>query len=149
MRETFEETGLLLGLPAAATRRAPADEATTSVWNAFARAGLAPAFGTLRLVARAITPTYSPARFHTRFFLADGENARGSLGGDGELENVRWVPVATASSLPMPRVTTLVLDEALAHRALTAKSTRPAALFRWIGTEMRPRHNRGMERLRA
>jgi 8-oxo-dGTP pyrophosphatase MutT (NUDIX family) len=143
LRETFEETGLLLGLPAPAT--APADAATTrvpNVWAAFARAGLAPAFSALGLVARAITPTASPLRFHTRFFLADGANAHGPLGGDGELEDIRWVPVTAAPALPIPEVTLRVLEEALARRAEDvqgASGARPATLFRWVGPEMWPR----------
>ena len=163
LRETFEETGLLLGLPAPASMdaMAPTDAATArapDVWAAFARAGLAPAFGALGLVARAITPTDSPLRFHTRFFLADGANAHGPLGGDGELEDIRWVPVTAAPALPIPEVTLRVLEEALARRAEDAQGTRPentqvtrpentqgapgarpAPLFRWVGAEMRPR----------
>ncbi len=141
LRETFEETGLLLGLAAPA----PAEAGTApalGVWAAFARAGLAPAFGVLGLVARAITPTASPQRFHTRFFLADGANAHGPLGGDGELEDIRWVPVAAAPDLPIPEVTLRVLEEALARRAEDAQGAcgaRPAALFRWVGPEMQPR----------
>jgi len=155
LRETFEETGLLLGLsaPASTDAMAPTDAATArapDVWAAFARAGLAPAFGALGLVARAITPTDSPLRFHTRFFLADGANAHGPLGGDGELEDIRWVPVTAAPALPIPEVTLRVLEEALARRAENTPGTRPentqgtpgarpAPLFRWVGAEMRPR----------
>ena len=144
LRETFEETGLLLGLPAPAPT-APAGTGTArtlGVWAAFAHADLAPAFGALGLVARAITPTASPLRFHTRFFLADGANAHGPLGGDGELEDIRWVPVAAAPALPIPEVTLRVLEEALARRAQGAqgaRGTRPAPLFRWVGPTMRPR----------
>ncbi len=140
LRETFEETGLLLGLSTPATDTAAAH--APDVWVAFARAGLAPAFGALELVARAITPTASTVRFHTRFFLADGANAHGPLGGDGELEDIRWVPVTAAPALPIPEVTLRVLEEALARRAEDdqgASGTRPATLFRWVGPEMRPR----------
>lgn len=149
LRETFEETGLLLGLPAPTDATAPADAGTARAlgfWAAFAQAGLAPAFGALGLVARAITPTNSPLRFHTRFFLADGANAHGPLGGDGELEDIRWVPVPAAPALPIPEVTLRVLEEALARRAQDApqdaqgaRGTRPAPLFRWVGPTMRPR----------
>ena len=141
LRETFEETGLLLGLSAPARAGAGTARAL-GFWAAFAHAGLAPAFGALGLVARAITPTASPLRFHTRFFLADGANAHGPLGGDGELEDIRWVPVAAAPALPIPEVTLRVLEEALARRAQDAqgaRGTRPAPLFRWVGPTMRPR----------
>ncbi len=134
LRETFEETGLLLGAPTPAGR-GPAQARAPGVWAAYAQAGLAPAFGALRLVARAITPTASPMRFHTRFFMADGARVCGQLDGDGELEDTRWVSATAASSLPIPVVTGLVLNEALAHHARGAKVDRPAALFRWIGSK--------------
>jgi 8-oxo-dGTP pyrophosphatase MutT (NUDIX family) len=143
LRETFEETGLLLGASAALpARHDPAGAGASDVWTAFERAGLAPAFGALKLVARAITPTVSPIRFHTRFFLADAAAAVGRLAGDGELEDIRWVPVAAAPELPIAAVTLRVLEEALAHRALGARAAvgaRPAALFRWIGPKTWPR----------
>jgi len=134
LRETFEETGLLLGT---AGRRALALAAPrASVWSAFRRAGLAPAFRHLRPVARAITPTCSPRRYHTRFFLAEGDWRRGPLSGDGELEDLDWVPVSEAGRLPIAEVSALVLAEALAHRAAPG---RPPALFRWVGRDMCPR----------
>ena len=144
LRETFEETGLLLGTQAAVPTRTPGHSPGRSsvVWVAFERAGLAPAFGALRLVARAITPVGSPQRFHTRFFLADGGLAAGRLSGDGELEDLRWVPVAEAPALPMAKVTALVLKEALAHLRIGAGSSRTTALFGWVGPDQRPRHRR-------
>ena len=150
LRETFEETELLLGVPQATLARpGPVRGRTSGVWAAFARDRMVPDFGALKIIARAITPTGSPIRFHTRFFLADGANVRGSLGGDGELEDNRWVPVAAAASVPMPEVTALVLAEALAHRAAGAKHARSAALFRWTGPHMRPCHRCATEGLRA
>ena len=143
LRETFEETGLLLGASAAHSERPdPAGARAAEVWTAFARAGLAPAFGALKLVARAITPSGSPIRFHTRFFLADGAAAAGHLAGDGELEDIRWVPVAATAALPIAHVTLRVLEEALTHHGPGAESAlgaRPAALFHWIGPKMWPR----------
>lgn len=132
IRETYEETGLLLGHPDTAPRAAAVGR-EPAVWQAFARAGLVPAFSALTLVARAITPAGSPRRFHTRFFLADGTAARGTFRGDGELEDLRWVPLADVASLPLPaEVTGLVLREALAHHALAGRRRRPA-LLRWVG----------------
>jgi 8-oxo-dGTP pyrophosphatase MutT (NUDIX family) len=142
LRETFEETGLLL-----ADRRAGPEAATVdpdpkpaALWEAFGRAGLVPGFRRLRLVARALTPTGSPMRFHTRFFRAQGEYLYGRLGGDGELRDLGWVPVQEASRLAISEVTLLVLEAALAHgpgarRATgqTAGRTQPAPFFRWVG----------------
>ena len=141
IRETYEETGLLLGHPDAPPRAGVGEPKVSGVWQAFARAGLAPAFSALDLVARAITPAGAPRRFHTRFFLADGAAAQGRLRGDGELEDLRWVPLAEVSALPLPaEVTGLVLREALAHRALAAgPRRRQPALLRWVGGRSRHR----------
>ena len=107
LRETAEETGLLVG------RRGSSDCVPTAAWSSFAEAGLTPAFEDLRLIARAITPAHSPIRFHTRFFMADGALALGALRGDGELEDLRWVPTSALTELPMAEVTRLVIQEAV------------------------------------
>jgi 8-oxo-dGTP pyrophosphatase MutT (NUDIX family) len=137
LRETYEETGLLVGAAVPGLKSKGATRAT--VWSAFEGAGLAPAFGALRPVARAITPTGSPIRFHTRFFVADGGLARGEFSGDGELEDLTWAPLAEIPSLPMAEVSLLVLAEAIAHHGAGPGTERPAALFRWVGSGMRPR----------
>lgn len=138
LRETFEETGLLLG-PAGAAAPAPSEDGL-GVWRAYRRAGLAPAFRRLRPVARAVTPACSPRRYDTRFFLAEGDWRCEALAGDGELEDLRWVPVTETGRLPIAEVSALVLAEALAHRGGPGRGI---ALFRWIGREMRPRFRRG------
>ena len=140
LRETFEETGLLLGNqdPGRNSARGRAAD-RAAVWAAYDEAGFRPAFDGMRLVARAITPKISPIRFHSRFFLADGGAARGELAGDGELVDLGWVPVEVAPTLPMAEVTVLVLQEALAHRRVGASAGRPAALFTWIGPKEQPR----------
>ena len=123
LRETAEETGLLVG------RRLSTDSAPTPEWSPFAEAGLIPAFADLRLIARAITPAGSPIRFHTRFFLADGDLADGVLNGDGELEDLCWVPASDLAALPMAEVTLLVIQEAM--RQLDTPS--PVRSFTWRG----------------
>jgi 8-oxo-dGTP pyrophosphatase MutT (NUDIX family) len=110
IRETFEETGLLLAGEACGTATQPADE---PVWRAFAGAGAAPNFARMDYVCRAITPTSSRRRYNTRFFLADGAGAAGTLVGNGELEDLAWRPVMETARLPTVDVTTFVLDEAL------------------------------------
>jgi 8-oxo-dGTP pyrophosphatase MutT (NUDIX family) len=141
IRETFEETGLFVAdsPQAGGVDEDAGQQPTRGVWRAFERAGLAPAFSRLVLVARAVTPTTSPIRFHTRFFRVDGSTARGALRGDGELEDLRWVTAGNPGNLPMSTVTALVLKEALAHGTETGAGRRPAALFRWVGGSQRPR----------
>lgn len=128
LRETFEETGLLLGRPLQAPPAAPIATAAAP-WPQYRAAGLLPAFDAMKLFARAITPARSPRRFHNRFFTADGSLAVGRLRGNGELEDLAWVPVATALTLPMADIGTLVLREALAH--LEDGPARPPARFMW------------------
>lgn len=113
LRETFEETGLLVGQ----IDMIEAAQPTSGIWAAYARAGLTPAFAALDLIAHAITPTDYPIRFDTYFFAADGALAHGVLAGDGELEDIGWVPVGSAPTLPMAKVTRLILRETLSRRS--------------------------------
>jgi 8-oxo-dGTP pyrophosphatase MutT (NUDIX family) len=137
LRELHEETGLLLGEPCRREHRA---DPITGVWRRYETANLAPAFASLRLIARAITPAISHRRFHNRFFAANGHHAFGEISGSGELEEIAWVPVTEARALPMAEIGTLALEEALAHRLSAAG--REAALFRWVGRDMVPRFTR-------
>jgi len=126
LRETWEETGLLLADPAGDPgAAAPADP----LWRRFGDTGRPPAFGALRLLARAITPPSSPIRYHTRFFLCRAETValHGDLGGDGELEDLGWRPSSALDALPMADVTHAVLAEALAR--LRRPAEEPARLF--------------------
>ena len=108
LRETHEETGLLVG-----NSGKPVDAPQEPVWQAYATAGLAPDFGALDFVCRAITPVTSPRRYNTRFFLADGARAAGSVQGNGELEDLAWRPVSALGGLNIVDVTEYVLKEAL------------------------------------
>lgn len=136
LRETWEETGLLLAAPA----NAGAAAATTApLWRRYGEAGRVPAFGALRLLARAITPPSSPIRYHTRFFLCRAETValEGDLGGDGELEDLAWRPAAALDALPMADVTHAVLAEALARARRPGGE--PARLFLYRHGRIRSR----------
>jgi 8-oxo-dGTP pyrophosphatase MutT (NUDIX family) len=91
VRETFEETGLAFG--------------------ELVDGRVRPSLGRLDYLARAITPRLSPIRFHARFFLADAAYGSGKLGGNGELLNLRWIPIPEAMELPIINVTRMVLRE--------------------------------------
>jgi 8-oxo-dGTP pyrophosphatase MutT (NUDIX family) len=134
IRETFEETGLLLagdGVPATMAADAP-------IWRAFGVQNCRPAFDALDFVCRAITPTYSRRRYNTRFFLADGGRAYGTIAGDGELEDLNWWPVAELPRLTIVDVTEFVLTEALRrwHRR-TPVGSEPPRLFCYRGDRAR------------
>ena len=66
IRETFEETGLLLGQRTEAMPAVP-----QGPWDAFAKAGVLPDLSALHFIVRAITPPRRPRRFDARFFAAD------------------------------------------------------------------------------
>jgi 8-oxo-dGTP pyrophosphatase MutT (NUDIX family) len=108
LRETFEETGLLVGRSGR-----PTAESTAPIWQAYRDAGLAPSFGSIDFICRAITPVTSRRRYNTRFFLADGGEAQGPIRGNGELEDLAWRPVSALDGLTIVDVTQYVLEEAL------------------------------------
>jgi 8-oxo-dGTP pyrophosphatase MutT (NUDIX family) len=111
VRETYEETGLVIGRPSAASARL--DERH---WAGFRAAGLAPALDRLVYVFRAVTPPGQVRRFDARFFLAELDAAApDTLAGNGELENVAWLPLAAALGLPLSEPTGLVLREVVAR----------------------------------
>jgi 8-oxo-dGTP pyrophosphatase MutT (NUDIX family) len=105
VRETFEETGMMIGAPDPEPHRpVPAG------WRPFFDSGLAPDFGALDYVARAVTPHWRPLRFNARFFMVDGARLTGTLGGSGELLDLGYVPVAETHRLELPLITTRVLE---------------------------------------
>lgn len=109
LRETFEETGLLIGKSVGGDIAAAAQP----IWQAYREHGIAPAFGDLDFLCRAITPVYSRRRYNTRFFLADGALAVGDIRGNGELEDLAWRRESELRHLNIVDVTQYVLGEAL------------------------------------
>jgi 8-oxo-dGTP pyrophosphatase MutT (NUDIX family) len=84
-RELLEETGLSLGSP--------------------------PALDGLEYLARAVTPADSPIRFNARFFCVHGSRVTGSLGGDGELDNLRYYGITEALALDLAGPTRRMLEQ--------------------------------------
>jgi 8-oxo-dGTP pyrophosphatase MutT (NUDIX family) len=111
IRETYEETGLLLG-----TKEHGAPEAVPpGPWTAFQERGVYPDLEALQVVARAITPPRRPKRFDTRFFAADRtaivDEVGGFVGPDAELVELVWVTLRDAKSLDLPVITLSILEE--------------------------------------
>jgi 8-oxo-dGTP pyrophosphatase MutT (NUDIX family) len=110
IRETFEETGLMLGIRQAPTAKIPAGP-----WAAFVEAGLLPDLGTLRFIGRAITPPGRNRRFDARFFTADASavahRIEGITGPDAELVELVWMTLDEAKELDMPAVTGVMIEE--------------------------------------
>lgn len=104
VRETWEETGLLLGEPVdrpLATR--------SSGWRPLFRQGVVPALHRLDYLARAITPPGQVRRFDARFFLVDAKYLQGELRSNGELDDLHWVDLRDTRHLPVISITELVL----------------------------------------
>jgi 8-oxo-dGTP pyrophosphatase MutT (NUDIX family) len=91
IRETHEETGLVLGREV--DGRLEAD------------------LSGLDVLARAITPPESPIRFHARFLVARADTATGTLGGSGELVELGFRPLGEALRLPLADITEFILQD--------------------------------------
>lgn len=115
IRETYEETGLMLAKPAPVA----APGSLWDPWPAFAARGLAPALDCLDYLLRAVTPPKRPRRFNARFFVADAAAVQGQIRGNGELEDLQWVTITRALGLPIPPITQAVL-RFVARRLLEA-----------------------------
>ena len=142
IRETFEETGLLIGRPCtkASLHRDRLRQATDIV-TAFAAAALAPAVDTLRLIGRAITPANSPIRFHARFFLADAEHAAGQPCSGEELEDVGFYPVRGGLPSPISDVTQFMLERSIEF--FEGKTLEATPLYSYVGDVPRVRWSGG------
>ena len=106
VRETFEETGLLLARPAPA-------RTVAGPWRDFLGQGASPDLDALDFVARAITPPYRPKRFDARFFMAEADRlASLDRAPDcGELDELAWVELSETLALDLPNITRFVVQE--------------------------------------
>lgn len=110
IRETFEETGLVIGAKGPVAGDLPA-----GLWTQFVETGYYPDLSGLQLIARAITPPGFPQRFDARFFCADAATIVHRLAdvvhAEAELTELTWLPIAQAQNLNLPVITGLVLEE--------------------------------------
>lgn len=83
-RELREETGLSLGMP--------------------------PRLDGLHYLARAVTPPGLPIRFNARFLVVEDRHVTGELGGDGELDGLRFYGMTEALALELALPTRRVLE---------------------------------------
>jgi len=125
LRETFEETGLVVGLKLAGGAPSGNGHELSPVEQAYRARGIMPAPDLLHLVGRAITPAISPIRFHARFFVADADHAAGELVPCEELNDLHWHPVGAEPPGPMQDVTRFMLRCAIAFSRAGAPITPP------------------------
>jgi 8-oxo-dGTP pyrophosphatase MutT (NUDIX family) len=111
LRETFEETGLILGGKAAV----PANRRVPRGWEGFVEQGFLPDLTMLQFIGRAITPPGRTKRFDSRFFAADAAHIAHRIEGvvteNSELVELVWCPVAEAVGLGIPNITAVILQE--------------------------------------
>lgn len=112
IRETFEETGLMLGKRDTVS---PPSIPNTS-WENFFKFGIFPCLDCLHFVARAVTPPDYPKRFDTRFFLADVMDVGHSIDifpdMNTEFTEIIWIPLKEAITLDIPYITGKIIEEA-------------------------------------
>ena len=106
IRETFEETGLLLARPSP-------PRSSRGEWRDFLAAGALPDLGALDYVARAITPPARSRRFDARFFVADASALLSfePVASSDELGEVAWFDWEAAAKLDLPAITRAILAE--------------------------------------
>lgn len=116
---------LAAALPVAAARELE-EEAGLSLGQG---PGQPPRLSGLDYLCRAVTPEAAPVRFDAHFFVADERETTGALAGSGELEDLRFYPVADALALDLAVATRGVLAKLLEWLAMSpeARAARAAA----------------------
>ncbi len=113
IRELWEETGQILGIPAPWPGSIPQD------WLEFAGTGHRPSAEALQFVFRAITPPGRPRRFDARFFLLDADELASDPddfdGAADELSHLQWIAIDEVRDYDMPFITEVVLAEVAAR----------------------------------
>ena len=130
IRETFEETGLAIGVAAFG----PAQSAPPGAWARFAATGVHPALDDIDFLARAITPPGRPKRFDARFLLVDASavarRVEGVVHPEAELTDLVWTPLDKARELDLPNITRLALDDLAAALEGGLDRRRPRPFYR-------------------
>lgn len=111
IRETFEETGVVIGVDGYG---AP-ENAPPGAWTRFAATGVHPALDEIDFLCRAITPPRRPRRFDARFLLVDARfivrQVDGVVHPDAELTDLVWTPLRKACELDLSTITQIALDD--------------------------------------
>lgn len=106
IRETAEETGLLIG-----NRTEQSWKTSSPAWSPFVEHGVAPTLAPLTFFLRAITPPGRSRRFDTRFFCTTTDAIAHQIPNDNdELLNLHWLTFQDALKLELPRVTRIALE---------------------------------------
>jgi len=129
VRETFEETGILLG-----ERNQKLPRTRARAWQRFFAHGILPRLDVFELIGRAITPPNRTRRFDARFFMADASAIAHTLETveNDELLEPCWLTLEEARALDLMSVTRRMLDEVEARVSDGPDSSRPVPFFRFV-----------------
>jgi 8-oxo-dGTP pyrophosphatase MutT (NUDIX family) len=132
IRETFEETGLAIGVPGTGAPENPPPGA----WTRFAATGVHPALDAIDFLARAITPPGRPRRFDARFLIVDAAfiagRVEGAVHAEAELVELVWTPLDEARGLDLPSITHAALDDLAQALEGGLDKRRPRPFYREI-----------------
>ena len=142
IRETFEETGLVVGRPSADVLRT-----THRSWSQYFARGVVPPLEDVDFIARAITPPYRTRRFDTRFFMVHDSSVQSApsevSSASGELLDLHWLTLEEARQTDLPAITRMVID-VVEERLRVPKSLQQAepapfvrnAKSRWLTSKL-------------
>jgi 8-oxo-dGTP pyrophosphatase MutT (NUDIX family) len=138
IRETFEETGLAIGVP----RLGAPENPPPGAWTRFAATGVHPALDAIDFLARAITPPGRSRRFDARFLIIDArfiaKRIDGAVHSEAELVELVWTPLEEARNLDLPAITHAALDDLKQALEGGLDKRRPRPFYREIrGKQLR------------
>jgi 8-oxo-dGTP pyrophosphatase MutT (NUDIX family) len=128
IRETFEETGILIG-----ERSENVPRTRAPAWKKFFEHKVVPRLDKLEIIARAVTPPNRTRRFDARFFMVDASAIVHELEelDNEELLTPAWLTLNEARALDLPSITRTVLDEVEARVSEGADPSRPIPFYRF------------------
>jgi 8-oxo-dGTP pyrophosphatase MutT (NUDIX family) len=131
IRETYEETGYLVGGRVEIARAAPA-----GAWSRFAACGVLPRLDGVRLIARAITPPGRVRRFDTAFLCVEAHSVATreprAFGLDDELVEIAWIALDEIEKFPLPVITRVIFSELAARLDRGLDRDDPVPFYRQI-----------------
>ena len=109
IRETYEETGLVIGRKSAASLRS-----RNTIWQEYFAHDVEPPLEQMDFIARAITPPNQNRRFDTRFFMVHDRFIQNDpervVDASGELNEIHWMTLPEARQLDLPSITRWIID---------------------------------------
>lgn len=128
VRETFEETGLILGA------NGDVGDLPRTDWQPWRSRNLAPSLQHLHYFGRAITSPMSPIRFNARFFIVHADRLEGELAGSGELSDLAFYAVGDVlQDKPIVDVTEFMLKSLISFAAEPQQFYSAAPVFSYRG----------------